>query len=241
MSINILLDRQHILATRLTWTRNRDAAAGLPPSPRGSGSLPILDHNQDAPWKCPPWGQAPPAKAVKDQLGFLFLCSTLQDDSEVFRIPCLDHFPLELWVRWGDLSSPPCPKQNAPKESGNEGKACVSVPGPPWTHSCPCVWGFSSRRSRFPLLPAPFTYILFILPWCNSLSHVRRFVIPGTITVHGILQATILEWVAFPFSKESSQARDWTQVFLIAGGFFTSWATWEAFIHSLKTSFFKTP
>ena len=46
--------------------------------------------------------------------------------------------------------------------------------------------------------------------------------------VHGILQARILEWVAFPFSKGSSQPRDWTQVFRIAGGFFTSWATREA-------------
>jgi len=46
--------------------------------------------------------------------------------------------------------------------------------------------------------------------------------------VHGILQARILEWVAFPFSKASSQPRDWTQVSCIAGGFFTSWATKEA-------------
>ena len=47
-------------------------------------------------------------------------------------------------------------------------------------------------------------------------------------TVHGILQARILEWVAVPFSRGSSQPRDWTQVSLIAGGFFTSWATREA-------------
>ena len=44
-------------------------------------------------------------------------------------------------------------------------------------------------------------------------------------TVHGILQARILEWVAVPFSTESSQPRDQTGVFCIAGGFFTSWAT----------------
>ena len=40
-------------------------------------------------------------------------------------------------------------------------------------------------------------------------------------TVHGILQARILEWVAFPFSRGSSQARDQTQVSHTAGGFFT--------------------
>ena len=44
-------------------------------------------------------------------------------------------------------------------------------------------------------------------------------------TVHGILQARILEWVAFPFSRGSSQPRDRTQLSHIAGGFFTIWAT----------------
>ena len=39
-------------------------------------------------------------------------------------------------------------------------------------------------------------------------------------TVHGILQARILEWVAFPFSRRSSQPRNRTQVSHIAGGFF---------------------
>ena len=45
---------------------------------------------------------------------------------------------------------------------------------------------------------------------------------PMDCIVHGILQARILEWVAFPFSRGSSQARDRTQVSCIAGGFFTS-------------------
>ena len=47
-------------------------------------------------------------------------------------------------------------------------------------------------------------------------------------TVHGILQARILEWVAFLFSRGSSQPRDQTQVSRIAGRFFTIWATREA-------------
>ena len=38
----------------------------------------------------------------------------------------------------------------------------------------------------------------------------------------------ILEWVAYPFSRGSSQRRNWTGVSCIAGGFFTSWATREA-------------
>ena len=47
-------------------------------------------------------------------------------------------------------------------------------------------------------------------------------------TIHGILQARILEWVAVPFSRGSSQPRDPTQVSCIAGRLFTSWATREA-------------
>ena len=45
---------------------------------------------------------------------------------------------------------------------------------------------------------------------------------PTDYTVHGILQARILEWVAVPFSRGSSQPRYRTQVSLITGRFFTS-------------------
>ena len=51
---------------------------------------------------------------------------------------------------------------------------------------------------------------------------------PMDYTAHGILQARILEWVSFPFSRGSSQPRDQTHVACIAGRFFTSWATREA-------------
>ena len=51
---------------------------------------------------------------------------------------------------------------------------------------------------------------------------------PMDYRVHGILQARILDWVAFPFSRGSSQPRDQTQVSHIAGRFFTSWVTREA-------------
>ena len=43
---------------------------------------------------------------------------------------------------------------------------------------------------------------------------------PMASTVHGILQARILEWIAIPFSRASSQPRDRTQVSCMAGGFF---------------------
>ena len=51
---------------------------------------------------------------------------------------------------------------------------------------------------------------------------------PMEYTVHGILQARILEWVAFPFSRGSSQPRDWTQVSHTGGGVVTSWFTRKA-------------
>ena len=50
----------------------------------------------------------------------------------------------------------------------------------------------------------------------KSLSRIRLFAAPWSI------QARILEWVAFPFSRGSSQLRDQTRVSCIAGGSFTS-------------------
>ena len=47
---------------------------------------------------------------------------------------------------------------------------------------------------------------------------------PGS-SVHEILQARILEWIALPSSRGSSQLRDQTRVSCIAGGFFTVWTT----------------
>ena len=52
-----------------------------------------------------------------------------------------------------------------------------------------------------------------------------RFESPSGYSGHGNLKAKILEWVAMPFSRGSSQPRDQTQVSCIAGGFFTIWAT----------------
>ena len=54
---------------------------------------------------------------------------------------------------------------------------------------------------------------------------------PGS-SVHGILQARILELVAISFSRESSQPRDRTWVSCIAGRFITIWTTGEAHIIS---------
>ena len=47
---------------------------------------------------------------------------------------------------------------------------------------------------------------------------------PPVYSVHGILQARILEWAAIPFFSRSSQPRDWTQVFCVVGQVLYIWA-----------------
>ena len=64
------------------------------------------------------------------------------------------------------------------------------------------------------LIILPFSVVTIIcIKWSGwkLLSHVR-LCDPVAYAVHGILQAKILEWIAFPFSRGSSQLRDWTQV-----------------------------
>ena len=72
-------------------------------------------------------------------------------------------------------------------------------------------------------------------PWFHFKSEVKVEVPQSRPTlcdpmgiVYGILQARILESVAFPFSRGFSQPRNWTQISCIAGRFFTSWGTREA-------------
>ena len=56
---------------------------------------------------------------------------------------------------------------------------------------------------------------------------------PMECTVHGILQARILEWVAYPFSSRSSRPRNGIGISWIAGLFFTNWAIREALIQCI--------
>ena len=74
---------------------------------------------------------------------------------------------------------------------------------------------------------------------CLTLCEPMDCSTPG-FTVHGILQAGRLEWVACPFSRGSSRPGNRTQVSCIAGRFFTSWATREARNISLIYSLLKT-
>ena len=66
--------------------------------------------------------------------------------------------------------------------------------------------------------------------YCKAVSHsvvsnsLHPCGLPGA-SLHGFLQAKILEWVAIPFSRGSFSPRDWTRVSCIAGRFFTVWAS----------------
>ena len=95
-------------------------------------------------------------------------------------------------------------------------------------------------RSKFQYMVG---WICWHEKWSESESHSvvsdscnRMDCSPPGSSVHGILQARTLEWVAIPFSRESSWPRDRTWVSCIAGGFFTIWATRKA--HDGTCSFY---
>ena len=90
-----------------------------------------------------------------------------------------------------------------------------------------CMYGAESLGYPLETLTA-----LLICCACNCLSRFSHIWLcnpmdcsPSDSSVHGILQARILEWVAIPFSRGSSWSRDQSQVSRIAGRFFTIWAT----------------
>ena len=70
---------------------------------------------------------------------------------------------------------------------------------------------------------------------CPSLCHPMDCGLPGS-SIHGVLQASVLEWVAIAFSRGSSWPRDWTQVSHIAGKRFTLWANRETRKKKIKTN-----
>ena len=86
------------------------------------------------------------------------------------------------------------------------------------------IWDSLSKFINFCIFPE---VKVLVVQSCMTSFNTMDCSPPGS-SVHGILQARILEWVAIPFSRGSSQPRDWTWVSCIAGGFFTVWATREA-------------
>ena len=152
------------------------------------------------------------------------------------RLCFLRYFPFEKWekgVLWR-------PKRRWDK--GTWGPTAFLPCSPQFSPACPwCNWSPIKQRPRpsfhWAMLPC-FYRDLDVPPGLSTRRGLpTRWVsecvceshsVKSNCIVHGILQARIPEWVAFPFSRGSSQPRDRTQVSHIAGGFFASWAVREA-------------
>ena len=87
-------------------------------------------------------------------------------------------------------------------------------------HTWLCYILFSCCRTEICCEPVKVTHS------CPTLCDPMDYSLRGS-PVHGILQARILKWVAILFSRGSSQPRGQTQIFWIAGEFFTVWVTRE--------------
>ena len=112
----------------------------------------------------------------------------------------------------------------------------------PWTaaYQAPPSMGFSGQE-YWSGVPLPSLVNCSVMS--NSLSNSMDCSLSGS-SVHEILQASLLEWVAIPFSMGSSWLRDQTQVSCIAGWFFTIGATRKApseKSQSQKTSYCMIP
>ena len=136
------------------------------------------------------------------------------------------------WGTWARLSG--AVVKNLPANVGDAGRPGFN----------PCVekipW---SRKWQFTLvfLPGKSQGQKSLVGYAHAVSHIHTCVVlvaQSCLTlcdpmhcslwgssVPGILQARILEWLAIPFSRGSSQTRDWTQVSCVAGRFFNIWVT----------------
>ena len=84
-----------------------------------------------------------------------------------------------------------------------------------------CLWCFVT--AAFPNESSFIPVCVLVTQSCPNLCNPTDCSLPG-FSVHGILQATTLEWLALPFSRGSSRTRDQTLVSCVADRFFTIWA-----------------
>ena len=93
-----------------------------------------------------------------------------------------------------------------------------------WLRICLAVQGAGSVRGQgTKILHA----VLCLVPQGSDSRDLVDCSLPGS-SVHGLLQARTLAWVAMPSSRGYPQPRNRTQVSHIAGRFFTIWTTREA-------------
>ena len=86
------------------------------------------------------------------------------------------------------------------------------------------IHDYKFKFTKYFLLLMSFLVVtVLVTQSCPTFCYRMDYSLPGS-SVHGTLQARILEWVNISFSRGSSWLRDQTQVFCIAGRFFTVWA-----------------
>ena len=113
------------------------------------------------------------------------------------------------------IRDPPCPKPFPTPESRAHGRPVLSCMTSRATRDrtpSPLTDVFASMRIHLIISECKVKVTQLCLSLCDPMDY----------TVHGILQARIVEWVALPFSRGSSQPSDRIQVSRIAGRFFTS-------------------
>ena len=100
-------------------------------------------------------------------------------------------------------------------------------------HQAPPSLGFS-RQEHWSGLPfPPPMHESEVAQLCPTLRDPMDSSLPGS-SVHGILQAIVLEWIAIPFSRGSSWPGDRTQVSHIVDRRFTIWATREGNLVNIR-------
>ena len=106
---------------------------------------------------------------------------------------------------------------------------CMVLPYISSLHAGLCLNAISPERPpQLPYLKRPLKNMkVLVAQLCLTLCNPMDYSPPGS-SVHGILQARTLEWVAIPFLRGSSWLRSWTWISHIAGRFFIIWATREA-------------
>ena len=173
-----------------------------------------------------PWDS--PGKNTGVGCHFLLQCMKVKSENEV----------TELCLTLSDLMncSPPGSSANGIFQARVlEWGAIAFSECEPWNHETQS-W-YMMRAHLCPLslwfgLKKGFQVVLLLSEWvkvtqsfpilCDPIDYSP----PGS-SVHGILQARILQWVAICFSRGSSWHRDWTQVSYIAGRLFIFWASRE--------------
>ena len=107
---------------------------------------------------------------------------------------------------------------------------------------------FTEHWVEFPVLYRTFSLVIhfmkikvLIAQLCLTLRDPKDYSLPGS-SVHGILQASMMEWVTISFFKGSTWPRESNKPMslvspALVGGFFTTSTTWNFYAHMWKLRF----